>query len=64
MGVGLRVVPVGVLTVPGLKSPAAGGAPIRNRNARTHGRYSGEAIEERRLFAELIRESRELTEMV
>ena len=43
---------------------AGGGAPMGNRNAHKHGRYSCEAIEERRLFAKLIRESRELTEMV
>ncbi|MEP0321285.1 hypothetical protein [Bauldia litoralis] len=43
---------------------ASGGAPAGNRNARKHGYYSLANIEERRLIAELIRESRELVEMV
>jgi hypothetical protein len=43
---------------------AGGGAPKANRSAWKHGRYGREAINERRLFAELIREARELAEMV
>jgi uncharacterized protein YjcR len=43
---------------------AGGGAPKGNRNAWKHGRYSGETITERRRFRELLRESRELIEMV
>jgi len=43
---------------------AGGGAPAGNRNALRHGRYTAEAIETRRMIAELIRESRELIEMV
>ena len=36
------------------------GAPLGNRNAWKHGRYSREAIERRREVAELIREMRSL----
>jgi uncharacterized protein YjcR len=43
---------------------AGGGAPRGNRNTRKHGHYSRANIEERRFIAELIRESRELVEMV
>jgi len=43
---------------------AGGGAPRGNRNAFKHGNYGREAIETRRLTAHLIRESRELVEMV
>jgi uncharacterized protein YjcR len=35
------------------------GAPKGNRNAFKHGRYSAAAMQERRLFAELIKEMRE-----
>jgi uncharacterized protein YjcR len=35
---------------------AAGGAPSGNRNAFRHGRYSREAILERRMIAKLVRE--------
>lgn len=43
----------------GGKSP---GAPIGNTNARKHGRYSAEAIGERRKLAALIRTIRGLVE--
>ncbi len=43
---------------------AGGGAPKGNSNALKHGLYGQEAIERRRLIAELIRESRKLVEMV
>jgi uncharacterized protein YjcR len=43
---------------------AGGGAPRGNRNAWKHGRYSGEAIAERRWLRELLRESLELVEVV
>ena len=39
---------------------ARGGAPKGNRNARKHGRYSAEAIQERKLVSELIKRSREV----
>ena len=45
----------------GGKSP---GAPIGNANARKHGRYSAEAIAERRRVVALIREMRGLVEKV
>ena len=45
----------------GGKSP---GAPIGNTNARKHGRYSAEAIAERRRVAALIRVMRGLVEKV
>ena len=45
----------------GGKSP---GAPIGNTNARKHGRYSAEAIAERRRAASLIRVMRGLVEEV
>lgn len=35
------------------------GAPIGNRNARKHGRYSAEAVSFRRQIAELVKLSRE-----
>ena len=41
---------------------AAGGAPVGNTNALKHGLYSGEAIRNRRMVADLIRASRELVE--
>ena len=41
-----------------------GGAPVGNRNALRHGRYTAEAIGTRRLIAELVREGRKLVEMV
>ncbi len=40
----------------GGKSP---GAPRGNRNAWKHGRYSAKAIEERRLFREILKAARE-----
>lgn len=43
---------------------AGGGAPADNRNAFKHGNYGREAIDTRRMIAELIREGRELVEMV
>ena len=42
----------------------APGAPKGNRNAFKHGRYSSEAIAERRAFAALLREMRDLVEQV
>jgi hypothetical protein len=45
----------------GGKSP---GAPIGNANARKHGRYSAEAVAERRELAALIRSMRGLVEEV
>ena len=43
---------------------AAGGAPKGNRNALTHGASSAEAIETRRMVAELTRQARELVETI
>jgi uncharacterized protein YjcR len=43
---------------------AGGGAPIGNTHARKHGRYGRDSIELRRAIAELVREGRELVEMV
>jgi hypothetical protein len=40
------------------------GAPKGNKNALKHGRYSAEAIAERRYFSELIREARELRRLL
>ena len=40
------------------------GAPRGNKNARTHGRYTREAIEERRRLQALLRQSRELTQQI
>ena len=40
------------------------GAPIGNANARTHGRYSAQAIAERRKVAALIRAMRGLVEEI
>jgi hypothetical protein len=37
---------------------AGSGAPMGNKNARKHGRYSTEAIHARRLLYALIRQSR------
>ena len=49
----------------GGKSPGAPiGKPIGNTNARKHGRYSAEAIAERRRVAALIRVMRGLVEEV
>jgi hypothetical protein len=42
----------------------APGAPKGNRHAFKHGRYTAEAIAERRLFAALLREMRDLIEQV
>jgi len=42
----------------------APGAPKGNRHAFKHGRYSSEAIAERRAFAALLREMRDLVEQV
>lgn len=39
---------------------AGGGPPKGNRNAWRHGHYSAEAIEERRLLRELLRDADEL----
>ena len=40
------------------------GAPAGNRNALKHGRYSSEILELRRRLAELVRETRELIEII
>jgi hypothetical protein len=45
----------------GGKSP---GAPKGNRRAFKHGRYTAEAIVERREFAALLRDMKELVEMI
>jgi hypothetical protein len=42
---------------------AGGGAPAGNRNARKHGRYGRDAMEARRIIAELIRQGRELAQI-
>jgi hypothetical protein len=42
----------------------APGAPKGNRRALKHGRYTTEAIAERRAFAALLREMRDLVEQV
>jgi hypothetical protein len=39
---------------------AGSGAPIGNRNARKHGRYSRDILEFRRVVRELVREARQL----
>jgi hypothetical protein len=43
---------------------AGGGAPKGNRNAWKHGLYTAEAIETRRMIAGLMRQARELVEMI
>ena len=43
---------------------AGGGAPKDNRNALKHGRYTAEAISERREIADLIKRSREFVERI
>ena len=43
---------------------ASGGAPKGNRNALKHGRYTAEAIAERRAIRMLLREAGELLELV
>ena len=43
---------------------AGSGAPKGNRNALKHGAYTKEAIEERKRFRDLLRESRELLKLV
>jgi uncharacterized protein YjcR len=43
---------------------AGGGAPKGNRNGLKHGLYSAEAIEARRLVAELTRQARETVKMI
>jgi len=40
------------------------GAPKGNKNAWKHGRYSAEAIAERRYFRELIRDSNRLAKKI
>lgn len=40
------------------------GAPIGNRNAWKHGRYSAEHLKEMKRFRELIRESEETIEAI
>jgi len=40
------------------------GAPIGNQNALRHGRYTREAIVERRAIHALLRESRDLIEVI
>jgi uncharacterized protein YjcR len=41
---------------------AGGGAPLGNKNALRHGRYSAEAVAFRQAIRALLRDSRELTE--
>ncbi len=41
---------------------AGSGAPRKNRNARKHGRFTGEAIAERRWIQDLLGEARKLLE--
>jgi glucans biosynthesis protein len=43
---------------------AGGGAPVGNQNARKHGLYTAEAIEERRMVAALTKQARELIETI
>ena len=43
---------------------ARAGAPTGNANARKHGRYTVEAINQRREIAALIRHCREIVELV
>jgi hypothetical protein len=43
---------------------AGSGAPIGNQNARRHGRYTREAIAERQLIRALLRETRDLLELI
>jgi hypothetical protein len=43
---------------------AGSGAPVGNRNALRYGRYTAEAIALRREIRALLRESRELAEVV
>ena len=43
---------------------AGGGAPKGNKNALKHGRYTAEAIAERRAIRMLLREAGELLELV
>lgn len=43
---------------------AGGGAPKGNRNGFKHGLYTAEAIETRRLVAELTRQARETVKMI
>jgi hypothetical protein len=40
------------------------GAPMGNQNARRHGRYTREAIAERQLIRALLRETRDLLELI
>ena len=40
------------------------GAPRGNKNAQTHGRFTREAIEERRRLQALLRQSRQLTQQI
>jgi uncharacterized protein YjcR len=41
---------------------AGGGAPPGNRNAWKHGRYSAEAIAERRMLGQLLRQAKAILE--
>ena len=43
---------------------AGSGAPVGNRNALKHGRYTAEILAERRHLAELLRDSRECLAML
>ena len=45
-------------------SSAGGGAPKGNRNALKHGLYTTEAIETRRMVADLTRQARETVKMI
>lgn len=43
---------------------AGGGASKGNKNALKHGRYTAEAIAERRVIRELLRDNRELLDLI
>lgn len=43
---------------------ARGGAPMGNKNALKHGRYSGEAITFRRMVSEIMNDARQVIEAV
>jgi glucans biosynthesis protein len=42
---------------------AGGGAPLGNKNALRHGRYTADAVAARQAIRALLRDSRELLEM-
>ncbi len=43
---------------------ADSGAPLGNRNALRHGQYTAEAIADRRMIRDLLREGRELMQTI